>query len=85
MILVTFICIHLVIICDVLLWRIYETHSALSLKSGCDTRLHIRYRGGDPIHVSNLNFVILLVSCSCIVTIFIYHMSWLCFNRCSIG
>jgi hypothetical protein len=37
MILVTFISIHFVIICDVLLWRTYETHPALSLKSGCDT------------------------------------------------
>jgi hypothetical protein len=36
MILVTFISIHFVIICDVLLWRTYETHQALSLKSGCD-------------------------------------------------
>jgi hypothetical protein len=36
MILVTFISIHFVIICDVLLWRTYETHLALSLKSGCD-------------------------------------------------
>jgi hypothetical protein len=36
MILVTFISIHFVIICDVLLWRTYETHPALSLKSGCD-------------------------------------------------
>jgi ABC-type uncharacterized transport system permease subunit len=33
---VTFIAIHLVIICVVLLWRTYETHTALSLKSGCD-------------------------------------------------
>jgi hypothetical protein len=33
---VTFISIHFVIICDVLLWHTYETHSALSLKSGCD-------------------------------------------------
>jgi hypothetical protein len=33
---VTFISIHLVIICVVLLWRTYETHLALSLKSGCD-------------------------------------------------
>jgi hypothetical protein len=32
----TFISIHLVIICVVLLWRTYETHPALSLKSGCD-------------------------------------------------
>jgi hypothetical protein len=37
MIFVTFISIHFVIICVVLLWRTYETHSALSLKSGCDT------------------------------------------------
>jgi hypothetical protein len=36
MIFVTFISIHFVIICDVLLWRTYETHPALSLKSGCD-------------------------------------------------
>jgi hypothetical protein len=36
MILVTFISIHFVIICDVLLWRTYETHPTLSLKSGCD-------------------------------------------------
>jgi F420-0:gamma-glutamyl ligase-like protein len=33
---VTFISIHFVIICDVLLWRTYETHSGLSHKSGCD-------------------------------------------------
>jgi hypothetical protein len=32
----TFISIHCVIICDVLLWCTYETHPALSLKSGCD-------------------------------------------------
>jgi hypothetical protein len=37
MICVTFISIHFVIICDVLLWRTYETHPALPLKSGCDT------------------------------------------------
>jgi hypothetical protein len=36
MIFVTFISIHFVIICVVLLWRTYETHPALSLKSGCD-------------------------------------------------
>jgi hypothetical protein len=36
---VTFISIHFVIICDVLLWRTYETHPALSLKSGCDSRV----------------------------------------------
>jgi hypothetical protein len=33
---VTFISIHLVIICVVLLWRTYETHPALPLKSRCD-------------------------------------------------
>jgi hypothetical protein len=32
----TFISIHFVIICVVLLWRTYETQPALSLKSGCD-------------------------------------------------
>jgi hypothetical protein len=37
MILVTFISIHFVIICDVVLWRTYETHPALSLKTGCDS------------------------------------------------
>jgi hypothetical protein len=36
MIFVTFISIHFVIICGVLLWRTYETHPALSLKYGCD-------------------------------------------------
>jgi hypothetical protein len=39
MILVTFISIHFVIICDVLLWHTYETHPALSLKSVCDNTL----------------------------------------------
>jgi hypothetical protein len=32
-----FISTHFDIICDVLLWRTYETHPAVSLKSGCDT------------------------------------------------
>jgi hypothetical protein len=36
MIFMTFISIHYVIICDVLSWRTYETHPALSLKTGCD-------------------------------------------------
>jgi hypothetical protein len=36
MIFVTFISIHFVIKCDVLLCRTYEIHPALSLKSGCD-------------------------------------------------
>jgi hypothetical protein len=40
MIFMTFISIHSVIICVVLLWRTYETHPALSLKSGCDTLDH---------------------------------------------
>jgi hypothetical protein len=41
MVFVTFISIHFVIICDVLLWRTYETHPALSLKFGCDKPLQI--------------------------------------------
>jgi hypothetical protein len=36
MIFMTFISMHSVIICVVLPWRTYETHPALSLKSGCD-------------------------------------------------
>jgi hypothetical protein len=36
MIFVTFISIHFVIICDILLWRTYQTHPTLPLKSGCD-------------------------------------------------
>jgi hypothetical protein len=32
----TFISIHLVIVCVVLLWRTYETHPGLPLKSRCD-------------------------------------------------
>jgi hypothetical protein len=36
---VTFISIHLVIVCVVLLWCTYETHPTLPLKSGCDTSL----------------------------------------------
>jgi hypothetical protein len=28
---------HYVIICEVLPWRTYETHPALSFKSGCDS------------------------------------------------
>jgi hypothetical protein len=38
MIFVTFISIHFVIICLVLLWRTYETHLTFSLKSECDTK-----------------------------------------------
>jgi hypothetical protein len=38
MILVTFISIHFVIICDVLLWRTYETHPTLSLNLGVTSR-----------------------------------------------
>jgi hypothetical protein len=36
---VIFISIHLVIISVVLLWRTYELHPTLSLKSGCDKTL----------------------------------------------
>jgi hypothetical protein len=44
---VTFISIHLVIICVVLLWRTYEMHPVLSLKSGCDNYdLNIQYHPG---------------------------------------
>jgi hypothetical protein len=43
---VTFISIHFVIICDVLLWRTYETHPALSLKSGCDGTEHCQVHTG---------------------------------------
>jgi hypothetical protein len=42
-VIVTFISIHSVIMCS-LLWRIYEMHPALSLKSGCDTVVHRRVR-----------------------------------------
>jgi hypothetical protein len=35
----TFISIHFVIICDVFPWRTYETHPALSFKSGCDSAI----------------------------------------------
>jgi hypothetical protein len=35
---VTFISIHLVIICVSLLWRTYETHPSLPLKSGCGSQ-----------------------------------------------
>jgi hypothetical protein len=44
MIFMTFISMHSVIICVVLPWRTYETHPAVSLKSGCDNlwvALHI--------------------------------------------
>jgi hypothetical protein len=42
---VTFISIHLVIIYVVLLWRTYETHPGLPLKSGCDTKVHATCQG----------------------------------------
>jgi hypothetical protein len=35
----TFISIHFVIICDVLVWHTYETHTTLSLKSGCNNKV----------------------------------------------
>jgi hypothetical protein len=47
MIFMTFISMHSVIICVVLPWRTYETHPALSLKSGCDRsgiRANVDYR-----------------------------------------
>jgi hypothetical protein len=37
MMFVTFISIHFVIICDVLLWQTCETHPVLPLESECDT------------------------------------------------
>jgi hypothetical protein len=40
MIFVTFISIHFVIICVVLLWHTYETHAVLSLKFECDMKKH---------------------------------------------
>jgi hypothetical protein len=50
---VTFISIHLVIICVVFLWRTYETHPTLSLKSGCDNMF---LRGlVDPLHYQLMN------------------------------
>jgi hypothetical protein len=55
MILVTFVSIHFVIICDVLLWHTYETHPALSLKSGCDSR---------PLGFGAVDHWSLLSSCS---------------------
>jgi hypothetical protein len=42
---VTFISIHLVIIGVVLLWRTYEMHPGLPLKSGCDTTARVRAEG----------------------------------------
>jgi hypothetical protein len=45
MIFVTFISIHFVIICNVLLWRTYETHPALSLKFGCDITPYVATQG----------------------------------------
>jgi hypothetical protein len=41
MIFMTFIFMHSVIICVVLSWRTYETHPALSFKSGCDTYIKL--------------------------------------------
>jgi hypothetical protein len=46
---VTFISIHLVIICVILLWRTYETHLTLPLKSGCDNGCTIAGVGVDVI------------------------------------
>jgi hypothetical protein len=41
---VTFISIHLVIICVFLLWRTYETHPALSPKFGCDNLVLVVFK-----------------------------------------
>jgi hypothetical protein len=50
MIFVTFISIHFVIICVVLLWRTYEMYPTLSLKYGCDSsRLPITRGSPGPI------------------------------------
>jgi hypothetical protein len=38
--LVTFISIHFVIVCVVLLWHTYEMHPGLPLKSGCDSKFN---------------------------------------------
>jgi hypothetical protein len=43
-----FISIHFVIICDVLIWRTYEMHPALSFKSGCDIETHNLWRSKNP-------------------------------------
>jgi hypothetical protein len=47
---VKFISIHLVIICVLLLWRTYETHPTLPLKSGCDN-LVLYYVFNDKIYL----------------------------------
>jgi hypothetical protein len=52
MILVTFIFIHFVIICVVLLWRTYETHSTLFLKFRCDTVKQIKKIALEHVYVS---------------------------------
>jgi hypothetical protein len=41
MVFMTFISIHSVIICEVLSWRTYEMHPALSFKFGCDSKPNI--------------------------------------------
>jgi hypothetical protein len=53
MIFMTFISIHSIIICEVLPWRTYETHLALSFKSGCDIHMtmHGRGREAGPGHL----------------------------------
>jgi hypothetical protein len=56
MIFVTFISIHFVIICVVLLWRTYETHPALTLKFRCDNPLLVaRSTSEFKIHLTNWN------------------------------
>jgi hypothetical protein len=62
MILVTFISIQFVIICDVLLWRTYETHPALSLKSGCDKKVLFKLLNTND-NVVLVTFVNLVCNC----------------------
>jgi hypothetical protein len=64
MVFVTFISIHFVIICDILLWRTYETYPALFFKSGCDSlrtiNLLIRARFETPTLGIFLNYTLLI-------------------------
>jgi hypothetical protein len=59
MIFVTFMSIHFIITCDVLLWRTYEMHPTLSLKSLCDRSgirgnvdlSHLGFKGQSRVHL----------------------------------
>jgi hypothetical protein len=55
MLFMTFISMHSVIIYVVLPWRIYEMHSALSLKSGCDTKAITRGFADDGEWIDELD------------------------------